>query len=412
MLYSLHAMQQAVLAPWRMAAEAHAGMLRHPFNLLGYTLAGRSAAAACEVFESTTRPYDKPKFNYGSVITASGRVPVVETIVDSRPFCDLVHFERPGHKPNPADADPKLLMVAPMSGHHATLLRDTVATMLPDHDVYITDWRDARLVPLAEGDFDLDDYIDHVISFLHRLGPNVHVMAICQPSVPVLAAVALMAAENDRCQPASMVLMGGPIDPRANPMAPNKLAEQHPIEWFERCAISRVPLPHRGFMRAVYPGFLQLTGFMTMNLDRHIDAHVNLFRHLVKGDGGGAQAHREFYDEYLSVMDLPAEFYLQTVGRIFQKHQLARGVLESRGRKVDCGAIERTALMTVEGERDDISGPGQTAAAHELCARLPDRKRAHHLQPQVGHFGVFNGRRWREQIAPKVKAFIRAQDRA
>lgn len=408
LLYSWHATQEAALTPVRLTAEAHAGLLRHPLNFLGYTLAGRVWAAACEVYESTTRPHVKPSFDYGSVMTKQGRLDVVEEIVERRPFCDLLHFNRPGA----AKDDPKLLIVAPMSGHHATLLRDTVAAMLADHDVYITDWRDARLVPLAEGGFDLDDYIDHIVEFLHVLGPNTHVMGVCQPSVPVLAASALMAEAKDPCQPASMVLMGGPIDTRINPTAPNKFAQSHSIDWLESCAISRVPLPHPGFMRAVYPGFLQLSGFMTMNLDRHIDAHVGLFRDLIRGDGDGARAHHKFYDEYLAVMDLPAEFYLQTVQRIFQEHQLARGVLESRGRKIDCAAIERTALMTVEGERDDISGPGQTAAAHELCARIPNAKRAHHLQAEVGHYGVFNGRRWREQIAPKVKAFIRANDRA
>jgi poly(3-hydroxybutyrate) depolymerase len=284
--------------------------------------------------------------------------------------------------------------------------------MLPEHDVYITDWIDARDVPARRGGFDLDDYIDLVIRFVRHLGPNTHVLAVCQPSVPVLAAVALMAGQNDPCQPASMTLMGGPIDTRINPTKVNELATGRPLEWFAENVLYTVPMNYPGRGRRVYPGFVQLSGFMSMNLDRHVDAHLNLFRHLVRGDGNSAEEHREFYDEYLSVMDLPAEFYMQTIKTAFQDHALPRGVMMSRNRAVDPTLIRRTALMTVEGEKDDITGPGQCLAAHTVCASLPDSMRRHHLQPKVGHYGIFNGRRWREEILPNVSDFIRSHDAA
>jgi poly(3-hydroxybutyrate) depolymerase len=299
-----------------------------------------------------------------------------------------------------------------MSGHHATLLRGTVEALLPDHEVYITDWVDARMVPVIDRTFDLDDYVDYIVEILRLLGPGTHVMGVCQPSVPVVAAVSLMSTQKDPATPRSMVLMGGPIDVRRNPTLPNKLAMAKPIEWFENNAIQSVPLPYPGFTRRVYPGFLQLTGFMTMNLGRHIDAHKKLFRHLVGGDGDSAAQHRSFYDEYLSVMDLTAEFYLQTTRVVFQEQRLARGTWEHRGSKIEPGAITKTALMCVEGERDDISGLGQTEAALELCRNLPSSKKVHYVQRQVGHYGVFNGSRWRNEIKPRVAQFIRAHDRS
>ena len=300
--------------------------------------------------------------------------------------------------------EPKLLMVAPLSGHFSTLLRGTVATVLPDHDVYLTDWINARNVPVQHGRFDLDDMIELIVGFIRQLGPGCHVMAVCQPSVPVLAAVSLLAAAGDPCQPASMVLMGGPIDPEANPTEVNRFAQKHSLGWLEHMVISTVPARYPGAYRRVYPGFLQLAGFLSMNLDRHVEAHWRMFRQLVEGDGEGAAATRAFYDEYTTVMDLPADFYLQTVDRVFQRHDLAHGRFRVRGEPVDPGAIERTALMTVEGERDDICAVGQTAAAHRLCRNLPPAKQAHHLQPAVGHYGVFHGRRWQGEIYPKVKA--------
>ena len=307
-------------------------------------------------------------------------VPVHITSVWERPFCRLLHFERAFARA-PRRPQPKLLIVAPMSGHYATLLRGTVETFLPNHDVYITEWADARMVPVADGRFDLDDYIDYVISMLHVLGGDVHVIAVCQPSVPVMAAVSLMEADKDPYVPHSMVLMGGPIDTRINSNAVNKLAENRGIDWFRSHVITKVPFPHPGFMRDVYPGFLQLHGFMSMNLDRHIEAHRNLFTHLVKGDGDSAQKHREFYDEYLAVMDLAAEFYLQTVDTVFIRHALPKGEMTHRGRRIDPSQIKRVALLTVEGEHDDISAVGQTEAAHVLCSNIPADDKAHYLQP-------------------------------
>jgi poly(3-hydroxybutyrate) depolymerase len=298
-----------------------------------------------------------------------------------------------------------------MSGHHATLLRGTVEALLPEHDVYITDWLDARRIPLSRGKFDLDDYIAYVIEFLQVLGPETHVLAVCQPTVPVLAAVSLMAQADDPNQPRSMVLMGGPIDAEAAPTAVTKLAKGRPLSWFERTVVSQVPVYYPGALRRVYPGFVQLTGFMSMNLDRHVGEHLRLFEHLVQGDGESAGAHRRFYDEYLSVMDLPAEFYLQTVSTVFQHCALPNGTMRWRGEPVDPSAIRRTALMTVEGEMDDISAPGQTRAAHRLVSNLPEEMQADHMQPGVGHYGIFNGRRWRGEIQPAIAAFVRKQAR-
>jgi poly(3-hydroxybutyrate) depolymerase len=297
-----------------------------------------------------------------------------------------------------------------MSGHYATLLRGTVEAFLPNHDVYLTEWVDARMVPLAEGGFDLDDYIDYLIEILHTLRGDTHIVAVCQPSVPVLAAVARMEDEGDPFVPISMILMGGPIDTRRNPTAVNKLAAERGIHWFRRNVITKVPFPHAGVMRDVYPGFLQLHGFVSMNLDRHIEAHKELFLNLVRGDGDSAQKHREFYDEYLAVMDLAAEFYLQTVEVVFIRHDLPRGKMTHRGALVDPTKIRRVALMTVEGENDDISGVGQTQAAQDLCANIPPEHKSHYLQLGVGHYGVFNGSRFRAEIAPRIADFVLSHD--
>jgi len=403
MLYQLYDWNRLALTPFRYAATASQEILSNPALPFAYTRAGRSWAAALELFERTTRHYKKPEFGLDRTLIDGDEVPVAETVALEKPFCRLLRFERFAERD-----DPKVLIVAPLSGHFATLLRGTVEAMLPAHDVYITDWADAAQVPLVDGSFDLDDYIDYVVEFLHHLGPGAHVVAVCQPSVPVLGAVSLMSADKDPCAPRTMTLMGGPIDTRANMTAVNDFAEGHSIEWFEHSVISRVPLRFPGAMRRVYPGFMQLTGFMVMNIDRHVGAHWKLFEHLVVGDGDSADAHRRFYDEYMSVMDLPAEFYLQTVETVFQNHDLPEGRWISRGRAIDPGAIEKTALLTVEGELDDISAVGQTAAAHELCRNLPDKLQHHHLQKKVGHYGIFNGRRWREQIQPVVAKFIRA----
>lgn len=403
MLYHLYEMQHVAVAPARFVADQGQHWLRNPFNPFAYTPYGRMLAAGFHVFEHATRRYGKPRFEIDEVTVDGRTVPVTERICHRRTFGQLKRFEHHG-----GGDRPRVLLVAPMSGHYATLLRGTVRAMVPDHDVYVTDWRDARNVALHEGSFDLDDYIDYLIDWLHALGPGTHVMAVCQPSVPVLAAVSLMAASDDPCQPPSMTLMGGPIDTRRNPTEVNRLAEEKPMAWFERTVITRVPPPNRGFMRRVYPGFLQLAGFMHMNLDRHIDAHREVFFHLVEGDGESAQSKLDFYEEYRAVMDLTAEFYLQTVKTVFKDHALPKGTMVSRGRAVDPAAIRRTALLTVEGEKDDISGLGQTRAAQDLCTALPASMRVHYEQPGVGHYGIFNGRRWREEIQPRVSAFIRA----
>ncbi|MEJ8572446.1 polyhydroxyalkanoate depolymerase [Microbaculum marinum] len=404
--YQWYEMTHAALSPARAVADATRLYYKNPLNPMTHTAMGRGVAAMMEMFERVTRRYGKPSFGLETTLVGGMRVPVREEVVWERPFCRLLHFAKA--LPSRSDPGPKLLMVAPMSGHYATLLRGTVEAMLPDHDVYITDWIDARMVPLAQGTFDLDDYIDYVQNILHVLGGDTHVMAVCQPSVPVLAAVALMEGRNDPYVPLTMTLMGGPIDTRANPTEVNKLAETHDIDWFRRNVVMKVPLPHPGVMRDVYPGFLQLTGFMSMNLDRHVAAHRELFSHLVDGDGDSAEKHREFYDEYLAVMDLTAEFYLQTVETVFIEHALPKGEMVHRGQPVDCSAIRNVALMTVEGEKDDISGLGQTKAAHRLCTSLPDEKRVHYMQPRVGHYGVFNGSRFRSEIAPRIADFIRS----
>jgi len=406
-LYWMYEMGHAALNPGRAMADATRLLFQNPMNPFAQTEFGKSVAAACELFERTTRRYGKPEWGINDVDVNGMRVPVTIHTVWEKPFCRLLYFERELAKPL-RTPQPRVLIVAPMSGHYATLLRGTVEAFLPNHEVYITDWADARMVPLALGRFDLDDYIDYVIEMLHVLGGNVHVVGVCQPSVPVIAATAVMEAANDPFVPLSMTLMGGPIDTRSNPTAVNKLAEQRGIDWFRNHVITRVPFPHPGVMRDVYPGFLQLNGFVSMNLDRHIDAHKNLFRHLVEGDGDSVQKHREFYDEYLAVMDLSAEYYLQTVETVFVRHALPKGQMTHRGNAVDLKAIERVALMTVEGEKDDISGLGQTRAAHELCSSLSADKKVHYEQKSVGHYGVFNGSRFRAEIMPRVSDFMRS----
>ena len=403
--YHLYEFNHAAMSPVRATADMTRLYFQNPLNPLTHTPLGRSVAAGCELVERMTRRYGKPEFGLTETTVSGMKVPVREEIVWSKPFCNLLHFDRKtGARTR---NDPRILMIAPMSGHYATLLRSTVETMLPTADIYITDWIDARMVPITEGRFDLDDYIDYIIEMLHFLGPDTHLMAVCQPSVPALAAVAVMEAHNDPMAPASMTLMGGPIDTRINPTAVNDLAERKSISWFERNVIMKVPFPQPGFMRDVYPGFLQLSGFMSMNLDRHMSAHHEFFNHLVDGDGDSAEKHREFYDEYLAVMDLTAEFYLQTVETVFITHALPKGEFRHRGEVVDCRAIRRTALLTVEGEKDDITGRGQTKAAHDLCVNLSPEMQAHYLQPDVGHYGVFNGSRFRAEIAPRILDFIR-----
>ncbi|TDH37857.1 polyhydroxyalkanoate depolymerase [Pseudohoeflea suaedae] len=407
MLYHFYEFTHAALAPWRAAADTMRLAYKNPLNPWTHTPMGRSMAAGLELFERTTRRYAKPEFGLNTTKLNSGPVDVTEEIVWSKPFCNLIHFRR--DLPEGRRPDPKILLVAPMSGHYATLLRGTVETLLPKAEVYITDWVDARMVPVLEGRFDLDDYVDYIIEMLHELGPDTNLMAVCQPSVPALAAVAVMEKRDDPMVPLTMTLMGGPIDTRINPTAVNQLAQEKPIEWFESNVIMNVPWPLPGVGRAVYPGFLQLSGFMSMNLDRHVIAQKDFFVHLVEGDGDSAEKHREFYDEYLAVMDMTAEFYLQTVQTVFIDHALPKGEMTHRGELVDTTAIRNVGLLTIEGERDDISGVGQTEAAQTICPNIPDDKRHHYVQPTVGHYGVFNGSRFRAEIAPRILDFIRTQ---
>lgn len=408
MLYHLFEMTHAAVTPLRMLARTTHAAWSSEFNPLGHTPGGKAIVAACEVIERTTRRYGKPEWGIAETKIYGQPVPIAIEVVASKPFCNLLHFKREPSALPRKHPDPKVLVVAPLSGHYATLLRGTVAAMLPEHDVYVTDWVDARMVPLAEGKFDLEDYTAYLIEFLQFLGPGTHTIGVCQPGVPLLMAASVMGEDDDPCLPASVVIMGSPIDTRRSPTVPNKLASQRPIEWFERNVVLQVPWPNPGFMRSVYPGFLQLTGFMSMNLDRHMDAHHQLYKSLVAGDGDTAQSHRAFYDEYLAVLDLTAEFYLQTVRQVFQEHALPKGRMMFRGRKVRPAAIRKTALMTVEGEKDDIAGIGQTQAAHDLCVNIPPDKRQDYIQPGVGHYGVFNGTRWRTEIQPRIRDFIRS----
>lgn len=401
-LYTILEMQKAMVSPFNLAAKTMQDFNINPMNPLAYTQTGRTIAASFELFERITRQYGEPDFGIKKTSIGKKEVQVSEHKVFIKAFCDLLHFK----KSEKID-QPKLLIVAPMSGHYATLLRGTVEAALPFFDVYITDWKNARDIPLSKGGFDLDDYIEYLIEFFHILGPDVHVMAVCQPSVPVLASISLMADMEDKKKPKSMILIGGPIDTRINPTKVNDTAVNKPLGWFEQNAISRVPLNYLGFMRSVYPGFLQLTGFMTMNLDRHIGEHYKLFLHLVEGDGEAADAHKKFYNEYLSVMDIPAEFYLQTIKTVFKDYALPNGTMLSRGRNVRPEAISKTAIMCIEGELDDISGVGQTKAALTLCKNIPKEKKLYHLQKDVGHYGSFNGRKFREFIMPAIVDFCK-----
>jgi poly(3-hydroxybutyrate) depolymerase len=408
LLYHWYELGQAAFRPAR-AAAGSCRLFFNPFNPLTHTAVGRRAVAACEVFERATRRYDKPDFGITRTRVDGQPVNVSEEVVWQTPFCRLLHFKR-DIDPALAAQHPRLLLVAPMSGHFATLLRGTVETFLPEHEVYITDWQDARNVSQIAGSFDLDDYIDTMVAMFRFFGGDVHVFAVCQPSVPVLAATALMEAEDDPAVPLTLVLAGGPVDTRINRTVVNTLAEKRGTDWFRRNVITNVPWPCPGRGRQVYPGFLQLSGFMTMNLDRHMQAQKDMFLHLVHGDGDSADKHREFYDEYLAVMDLTAEFYLQTVDTVFVQHLMPRGLMTSRGRPVDLAAIRRPALMTVEGEKDDITGTGQCRAALDLCTGIPPEQKVHFECPKVGHYGVFNGSRFRTEIAPRMAKFMRAHD--
>ncbi len=407
MLYHFYEMSHAAINPMRQMAKWAHNFNSSPNNPLASNYLARYQSAQLEMFLDATRRYEKPAFNLPFVQVDGKDVAITEEVVATKPFCKVLHFKRDTKR-----NDPPVLIIAPMSGHYATLLRGTVKKMLEDHDVYITDWTDARDVPMSEGTFDLDDYVDYIREFLQHLhktfNARAHVLAVCQPGVPAMVTASLMAEEKDPARPASMTLMGSPIDVSVNPKGPNELATSRPLSWFENNVVMTVPFPNRGMMRRVYPGFLQLQGFMSMNLDRHVNAHLQHFRHLIKGDGESAEAHREFYDEYMAVMDLSADFYIQTIDRVFQRKLLAIGEYDYRDRRINPSAIEDIALFTIEGERDDITGIGQTEAAQKLVTNLPDKYKKHLLQSKVGHYGIFNGSRWREQIYPQVTEFIKS----
>src|SRR5262245_27438279 len=406
-LYHWYELGRAAFRPAR-AAAGTCRLFFNPLNPLTHTPVGRSAIAACEVFERATRRYLKPEFGIARTRVGGQWARVSEEVVWQTPFCRLLRFKR-DIDPGTAAQHPRLLIVAPMSGHFATLLRGTVETFLPDHEVYITDWQDARNVPLTAGRFDLDDYIDAISAMFRYFRGDVHVFAVCQPSVPVLAATALMEA-NGAAVPLTLMLAGGPVDTRISPTVVNELAEKRGTDWFRRTVLTNVPWPLRGSVKEVYPGLLQLSGFMTRVDGRDMLAQKEMFLHLVRGDGDSADKQREFYDEYLAVMDLTAEFYMQTVDAVFVQHLLPRRLMTSRGRPVDLAAIRRPALMTVEGEKDDITGTGQCRAALDLCTGIASERKVHFTCPRVGHYGIFNGSRFRTEIAPRMAKFMRAHD--
>jgi poly(3-hydroxybutyrate) depolymerase len=407
LLYTAHELQRAMLngaAAWASAGVEILSNPAFPVSNFGF---GPVLASALDVFAHAAAPRGKPAFDIETV-TVDGHVfPVTEAIVQHRPFGNLLRFTHDGLA---LDA-PRLLIVAPMSGHYATLLRGTVSRMLEGAVVYITDWADARMVPIEAGYFDLDDYIDYLVGFLEHIGPGAHVMAVCQPSVPALAATAIMGEAKHPCRPATLTMMGGPIDTREAPTSVNDLAMQRPLSWFENHVIATVPLSYPGGGRKVYPGFLQLAGFMSMNLGTHLMSHYQMYKHLVVGDGDSADQTKGFYEEYRSVCDMTAEFYLQTIEHVFQRHSLPKGEFVHRGNTIDLGAIRDTALLAIEGERDDISGIGQTKAALKVATGLPEARKKYFLAPEVGHYGIFNGSKWRNRIAPVVEEWMVQHDR-
>ena len=392
MLYDAYEMQRSLLAGASTLANLGADWLNNPANPLSYSQMGPIMASALR---------GKPEFGIETIVVAGEEVAVSEEIVLRKPFGQLKRFRREG-----IEGGPRLLIIAPMSGHYATLLRGTVERMLPGHDVYVTDWRDAKLVPLADGRFDLDDYVDYLIAFLEHIGPGAHMLAVCQPAVPAYAAAALMSADKNPCRPKTLTMMGGPIDTRKAPTEVNTVATQRPHAWFKSNVIVTVPYLYPGAGRKVYPGFLQLAGFMAMNFGNHMVSHWGMFRHLVEGDGEGADATKDFYDEYRAVCDMTEEFYLQTIDVVFQRHALPKGELTHRGRRVDPAAIKDVALLAIEGERDDISGIGQTRAALDISTGLDAKQKRYHLAKGVGHYGIFHGSKWRTRIAPIVEEWI------
>jgi poly(3-hydroxybutyrate) depolymerase len=408
MLYQLHEMQRSFLSPLMQWADASSKLFSNPVSPFAHTPFSQRIAAGYELMYRLGKDYEKPAFGIESTSIAGETVGIIERAAVIKPFCKLLHFRKDlSDARREALKQPAVLLVAPLSGHHATLLRDTVRALLPDHDVYITDWTDARMVPVSDGPFHLDDYIFYVQDFIRHLGPDVHVISVCQPTVPVLAAIALMATNKDPKLPKTMTMMGGPIDPRKSPTAVNDLATEKSFSWFENTVIYAVPGNYPGFGRKVYPGFLQHAGFIAMNPGRHAQSHREFYQHLVKGDDEPAESHRQFYNEYNAVLDMPAEYYLDTIKTVFQEFRLPMGTWEVGGQLVRPQDIKTVALFTVEGELDDISGAGQTQAAHELCSGIPADMKLDFVAPNAGHYGIFSGRRWREVVCPKIGEFIR-----
>jgi poly(3-hydroxybutyrate) depolymerase len=408
MLYDAYEMQKSMLAGASAMADFSAGWLNNPANPFSYMGGGTVLASALEVFAHAAAPRGKPAFGLTHTTIAGEQVAVEEEIVRRKAFGQLKRFKRAG-----TAGEPKLLIVAPMSGHYATLLRGTVERMLPVADVYITDWRDAKQVPLADGKFDLDDYIDYIIEFLEVIGKSgdgerAHMLAVCQPSVPCYAATCLMSADQHPYRPKTLTMMGGPVDTREAPTAVNTLATERPHAWFEQNVIATIPASYPGAGRRVYPGFLQLAGFMSMNLGSHLNSHYEMFKHLVQGDGESADASKDFYEEYRSVCDMTAEFYLQTIDVVFQDHALPRGIMQHRGRTIDPAAIKDVGILAIEGEKDDISGLGQTKAALTIATGLPETKKRYYMAEGAGHYGIFNGSKWRNRIAPVLEEWMAA----
>jgi len=411
MLYNFYESQRAVLTPLSAWADAMSQLYANPYSAFAYAPFANRTSAGFELLHRLGKEYEKPEFGLSETEIDGQTVTVQERIEVDKPFCRLIKFERLLPK-DLADHenDPTLLVFAPLSGHHSTLLRDTVRALLPHHNVYVTDWVDGRMVPLSKGSFHLNDYVAYAIEFIRHLGPEVHLMSVCQPTVPVMAAVSVMAANKDEQMPLSMTMMGGPIDTRKSPTEVNALAIKRPFEWFERNLIYVVPAKYPGAGRRVYPGFLQHTGFVSMNPDRHANSHYDYYLDLVRGDMDDVEAHRKFYDEYNAVLDMPAEYYLDTIQTVFQDHALPLGTwdvtFEGKTHRVDPSKINNVALLTVEGELDDISGSGQTQAAHGLCSGIPEEHKHHMEAKGAGHYGIFSGRRWRETICPEVRQFI------
>jgi poly(3-hydroxybutyrate) depolymerase len=405
MIYQIHDLQMATLRPFSIQARMVRKLYSSSYNPWSYGPIGRYIRGSMELIERQTDVYEKPEFGFTEVLVGGEMVEVKVENVCSKPFCDLLHFRRSVKRD-----DPKVLLVAPMAGHYATLLRKTAAYFLAEHEVYITDWKNARDVPKSQGDFGFDDYVDYIAAFIRKLGPNTHVVAVCQPCVPVIVAATLLAAENDPAQPASMTLMGGPVDVRVQANNVSEYAARHNVQFFKKRAVHRVPHGYRGCGREVYPGFIQLSAFLAMNPASHLFKNFTFFGSLLRGDSENAEAHRQFYNEYLAVMDLPAKFYLETVKKVFMDYDLPRGQMHHRGRLIDPTAVKQTALLTVEGELDDITSPGQTRVAHEILSSIPDEMRGHHLQEQAGHYGIFSGTRFRECVGPQIAKFIQTHD--